>query len=672
VRQAKHRKSYKRVDLSDRVTIYEGDCLQVLPLLPDCSVDSIVTDPPYGLSKEPDIVEVLTHWLAGESYEHKTSGFMGKSWDSFVPGPEYWKACFRVLKPGGYLLVFASTRTFDLMAIALRLAGFEQHPFLAWIFGSGFPKATNLSKQIDKAAGAEREVVGVKADPRYSYTFENSTKGEEAGHKYGKFNGCDGQQVGAITAPATDAARQWDGWFYGKQSLKPAMEPILMFQKPFEKGMSGYENVLEYGTGGINVDGCRVGHLSEADRASATPQGKATAKSGALAGKVQHEGERAEFDRPDTSKGRWPANLITDGSEEVVGMFPVTKSGNGISGINLIKRHKETIGAVNINCGESDEAVHYGDSGSAARFFQVCKWSDKEDSWILEDGPLGEGTTLCGNITESQKIGSICVGAIQAVENYSVAVEQFMCGSVATENWKKDIVSTIETVTQLMTELKTLNAFPLNNTITFMQESAKTIEWLKELSNDDARSVKSISRLIAFKCAVEELIKATVRSVSENHSKNGGIKTEKSTMPITENTVSANRLFYCAKASKQDRDEGLDLLPDKLKLTQMRSANGTGDKNFEGGFTDTIRKNNHPTVKPTALMRYLCRLITPPQGTVLDMFMGSGSTGKAAVLEGFGFVGIDLSGEYTEIARARIGHAMVQANESTTQQKLDL
>jgi site-specific DNA-methyltransferase (adenine-specific) len=126
--------------------------------------------------------------------------------------------------------------------------------------------------------------------------------------------------------------------------------------------------------------------------------------------------------------------------------------------------------------------------------------------------------------------------------------------------------------------------------------------------------------------------------------------------------INTSRFFYVAKASKRDRNEGLEELPDKLKLTQMRSANGTGDKNFDGGFTDTIQKNIHPTVKPTQLMRYLVKLVTAPGGTVLDPFTGSGSTGKAAILEGFDFIGIELTEEYLPIIEGRLKHAETMAN----------
>jgi site-specific DNA-methyltransferase (adenine-specific) len=225
----------------DPVLIY-GDAIEEMNRLPAESVAAVATDPPYGLSEEPDIREVLTHWIAGDRYEHRSAGFMGKGWDSFVPGPEYWRAARRVLKPGGMLLAFSSSRTSDLLSIAIRMAGFEIRDSIYWLHGQGFPKNLDISKALDKAANAERAVTGIdptriRRDNRPA-TVYHTRIGED----------------GMLTAPATEAARQWDGW---GTALKPACEPIIVARAPLAESTVA-ANVLRYGTGGINIAACRV------------------------------------------------------------------------------------------------------------------------------------------------------------------------------------------------------------------------------------------------------------------------------------------------------------------------------------------------------------------------------------------------------------------------------
>jgi site-specific DNA-methyltransferase (adenine-specific) len=352
--------------------------LQVLRTLSDESVDAVVSDPPYGLS------------------------FMGKRWDYDVPSVEIWQQVLRVLKPGGHLLAFAGTRTQHRMAVRIEDAGFEIRDMIAWCYGSGFPKSLDVSKAIDKAAGAEREDLGPNPNQL------GRTKDKRGGNLMTPRLVEDCGNHSRITAPATEAAKQWSGW---GTALKPSLEPITVARKPLIGTVA--ENVLQHGTGGLNVDGCRVGCFGEALRGG----GVGTRSDGwdrpwkaDAAAVAAHKAKcDANADRASTL-GRWPANLIHDGSDEVVGLFP--------------------------------------DDGEA----------------------------------------------------------------------------------------------------------------------------------------------------------------------------SAARFFYCAKASKRDRGES----------------------------------NRHPTVKPTALMRYLCRLITPPGGLVLDPFTGSGSTGRGAVLEGFRFIGMELDAEHVEEAKRRI------------------
>lgn len=345
-------------------TTFIGDCRDILDMFyEDNSFDSIVCDPPYGLSDhdESDVRACMRAWLDGKPYLHAKKGFMGQTWDSFVPGPEPWREMYRVLKPGGYMLVFASTRTDDLMSMAIRLAGFRKHPFLAWIFGSGFPKAANLSKAFDKAAGARGHD---------GHGFNVAGVGKSNGGS--KFRSDHPDYVKPVGC--TDAAKQWDGWYYGLQSLKPALEPILMFQKPHVGRMT--DNVLQFGTGALNIDACRV---------ATEPGGRPLREVAPLRSDIEYNGN-ALAGRVDgslasskavgsTDTGRWPANLIHSGEPEVVALFPDSKGQQGaLTGDEPSDKTNTVFG----DFGGRTPSQPRGDSGSAARFFYCAKSSKKD------------------------------------------------------------------------------------------------------------------------------------------------------------------------------------------------------------------------------------------------------------------------------------------------------
>jgi site-specific DNA-methyltransferase (adenine-specific) len=240
--------------------LFVGDCIEKMKDIPDDTIDSIVTDPPYEL------------------------GFMGKAWDStgIAYNLEFWQEALRILKPGGYLLSFGGSRTYHRMACAIEDAGFEIRDQIMWVYSSGFPKSHDVSQAIDKELGATRKKIGTK-------------QGTTSVKKGGQYRGGVGVQQTSvavdITEPATDEARQWDGW---GTALKPAHEPIVMARKPLsERNVA--RNVLEWGTGSININGTRVG-TEKMLRHTTTATG-------------------AEV-------GRWPANFIHDGSGEVVDSFP--------------------------------------------------------------------------------------------------------------------------------------------------------------------------------------------------------------------------------------------------------------------------------------------------------------------------------------------------------------
>ncbi len=394
--------------------IHIGDCLEVMRRMADNSVDAIVTDPPYGLTTNKKggtgtaSVNLETpHGRARIGTGNGPGGFMGMKWDSDAPSVEIWAECLRVLKPGGYLLAFAGTRTQHRMAARIEDAGFEIRDMIAWVYGSGFPKSHN---------------------------------------------------------------GPWGG-----TALKPALEPITVARKPLAGTVEA--NWREHGTGALNIDACRVdldgaanpsiarrqgaiNHLSTRKAAEAEAEGKLESRQSEGAYRAEREGE---------ALGRWPANLIHDGSDEVLEAFPNAPGQQRDTG-PMFARTTQVYGDFD---GVSEHRAR-GDSGSAARF------------------------------------------------------------------------------------------------------------------------------------------------------------------------------FYCAKATREDRNDGLDSGP-----VPAVSAGATM-RDRETANWSARNGNHHPTVKPTDLMRYLCRLVTPAGGLVLDPFMGSGSTGKAAVLEGFQFIGIEQDPVYAAIAEARI------------------
>jgi len=458
-----------------RVTVYHGDCLETLLFVE--GVDSVVTDPPYGLtankkggSGTASINLESPYGRARVTTGNGPGGFMGKKWDAGVPGPEYWASILAACKPGAHLLAFGGTRTFHRLACAIEDAGWEIRDTLGWLYGSGFPKSLGVSKAIDKAAGAERTM---RVNERWADKYPNGPGGNlNAGgddQQYGQLKRVSGNPL-MTSDPATDAAREWAGW---GTALKPAWEPIILARKPIEGTVA--ENVQKYGCGALNIDGCRVEYVGDTD--PRTFGGKW--KTDKAANNV-YEGGYAGSDQTVSPNGRWPANLLHDGSEEVMKVFPTTTSGN-FSGVRNSKKTRGIYG----DFASKTEVGHVGDSGSAARF------------------------------------------------------------------------------------------------------------------------------------------------------------------------------FYCAKASKQDRDEGCEGL-DVKHVTCRPQSDDEDDRTIQERLHGRKARNFHPTVKPTDLMRYLCRLITPPGGLILDPFMGSGSTGKAAMCEQFRFVGMDLEAEYLEIAKARILNEMKQ------------
>lgn len=316
--------------------VYHEDCLETLKRFPDNYFHSIVTDPPYGLSKQIDPMEVMKAWVNNEDYKATGKGFMGNEWDNFVPQPTIWKECLRVLRPGGYLLAFSSTRTQDWMAMALRFGGFEIVDSIMWVYGNGMPKFHNVGKMIDKKFGNEREKVGVVKKVQ-SFSANNGVYGGDK-DRNGKMD---------ITLPASEEAEKWEGF---NPTVKPAVEPIIMARKPIEG--TYVDNVLKWGCGALNIPATRV-ERSDGSKTWSEPKGgywKPSVDNGA---------------KQVTNKSSWTANLLHDGSEEVENVFPNTKSGKAVIGTGSGENKGKGIYSKK----KSEITSNYADEGSASRFF---------------------------------------------------------------------------------------------------------------------------------------------------------------------------------------------------------------------------------------------------------------------------------------------------------------
>ncbi|AGM14016.1 DNA methylase [Mycobacterium phage Murphy] len=337
------------------VLIHLGDCRDILAELEDASVDSIVTDPPYEL------------------------GFMGKKWDGsgIAFDVEMWEQCLRVLKPGGHLLAFGGSRTWHRLTVAIEDAGFEIRDSIAWLYGSGFPKSLDVSKAIDKAAGAEREVIG-KSARHVSGKPGQRTEGLNGSSTFAETVG-----MGAyITAPATDAARQWQGW---GTALKPSFEPVVVARKPLVGTVAA--NVLEHGTGALNIDACRIPAGQDYRDKCASVVGLDSNRNGAAYG--EWTGARTDSAR---EEGRWPTNVVLDDTQaaELDAQTGIQKSGTAVQRNGGGQKIFGGIAGGENSAGARPDAG-YNDEGGASRFFPVFKYQAKaptkeRPSYVNEDG----------------------------------------------------------------------------------------------------------------------------------------------------------------------------------------------------------------------------------------------------------------------------------------------
>jgi DNA modification methylase len=526
-----------------------GNNLDLLKRLPDNCIDSVVTDPPYGIS------------------------FMNKAWDYDVPTVELWREVLRVLKPGGHALVACGTRTQHRMAVNLEDAGFEIRDIVAWVYGSGFPKSMDISKAIDKHLGAEREVVGDSTDRRND------------GTTYGL--GLSGKLTS--NEPSTDEAKQWQGW---GTALKPAMELFTLCRKPIKGTVA--ENVLRYGVGGLNIDGCRVGteHFTQED-------GSYDNGNNVAFGNVKRTPK--EYD------GRFPANFIHDGSDEVVALFP----------------------------NENDE--------SASRFFKQCEYGD-DDKWSFNVN----GVEKDSRVPQATKESTVQKNAITSQERLIAHYAKFV-GNLS-DKCATDFARQLVEISDLASkkqESKVIQDF-INyapNCILFHN----LVQFVGELANIDTTPIiADLLKLFGYvNLAITSYTQETKKSDWQRF-----IYTPKSSQ-----SERNDGLYGFEEASPHGKGNGLDRVCEFCGASQLTPEECTCETK---SWIAKTRKNIHPTVKPLDLMRYLCRMITPKGGVVLDPFLGSGTTAIAAKQEKMHYIGMEIEPKYVAIAEARIKAAIVE------------
>jgi site-specific DNA-methyltransferase (adenine-specific) len=570
---------------TERAAVVLADCVDVMRAMEPHSVDAIVCDPPYGLEfmgKEWDRLESgagdkrgivdAVEWAGGE--ESSPYSRARVRWQHGSAGPRamqewhyVWAVeALRVLKPGGYLLAFGGTRTYHRLACAVEDAGFEIKDSKVWLYGQGFPKSLNVSRAIDKtlapdAGGGEgRDELGVgDIDPETGGTIlEVDERKHEPGNTLSGAG--DARPVRRfVTEPVTEEAKKWQGW---GTALKPAHEPICLARKPLIGSV--VRNVLEHGTGALNVDGCRVGWGEEGDlseeRREAGYSEEAKKALGGTAAAENESGFTGEVEGADSSLGRWPANV-------------------------LMTHHPD--------CRQVGAKVVRGDGhfprASTPSMFQARGHRDGDERSLLEDTvPEYECVEGCPvrELDEQSGQSRSAGGQIGKTSDQG--------GDVYEGGWAH-----------------------------------------AERGDPGYGDEGGASRFFAtFEgCGAES------------------IGAEPTCAPIEPDSQS--RFLYAAKADPFERNAGLDDFEERPVLWSSGEQN---PGSFQSEGSRRAARNDHPTVKPINVMRWLVRLVTPPGGLVLDPFMGSGTTGIACALEGFRFLGVERDEHFAEIAAARIAY----------------
>ena len=364
-------------------TLLHGDVLDRLKEIPDNTFHAVLTDPPYGLSDDPDMAEVLSHWLNGDDYEHRGSGFVGKSWDSFVPGPSAWKEMLRTCRPGAILLAFCGTRTADLMSIAIRLGGWKKIDevdvygsidWLSWVYGSGFPKSFNISRQFDKRVGEQGEVLETLTVPD-----QRNGHGREYGSHLYAHSGRENIEH-THYAPSSDEAKRW--YDYGT-TLCPAHEVILVYRK--EREGTFLDNAEKWGTGVLNIGGGRIptsGKDKEKHLAEWSRQQSGESDESSVFGSMQKDVDLSSY----AKEGRWPKNVVFVDEENAHNLSEDLEEQGGLSTSQRTHRGSGINGNLFKSPSYESTVRGHNDSGTVKRFFYVSKCGRRERDFGTGDG----------------------------------------------------------------------------------------------------------------------------------------------------------------------------------------------------------------------------------------------------------------------------------------------
>jgi site-specific DNA-methyltransferase (adenine-specific) len=587
--------------VDDRVTVYHGDALAVLPTLPDQSVDAVVTDPPYGLEfmgrewdrfiapkGRADLVDHSNFKPTKSDFKDGVGTRVGMpkknprcnlcarlrfdkpsskcdcsipDWDTrtreyaqdYGSWCEQWAVeCLRVLKPGGFLLAFGGTRTWHRLTCAIEDAGFEIRDTISWLYGSGFPKSLDVSKAIDKAAGAEREVISPNSPD--------------------------------VTAPTTDAARRWSGW---GTALKPGWEPIVMARKPLAGTVAA--NVQAHGTGALNIDGCRVG---------GRPNGGGAHAVSIYGSNGNYESGPNAVGNP---AGRWPPNVMlthaTDCQPATCApgcpVAELDQQSGTVRSSGLYNKGARgvgpKVGAASIPI-DGLTSASYSDSGGASQFFPAFRYEPKADS--AERPSYYRPTCECEDAWPTTSHARATDATAAAA---SLSTSKSGNGTTGGES-PKGTISTTSTATSSTTTPPTSNSSPSLNI------SAST-------------------------------------PAANSATGNGGSPVGPATSP---NPSTASTGTSPAKAGRSTVGAAAATSP-RWSATSVCGSCGAPS-----------RREAHATVKPLELMRWLVRLITPPGGLVLDPFVGSGTTAEACTVEGFRCIAVEREPTYLPLIRVRL------------------